>query len=53
MRHIARVHDPTETILPKDPKIAYKADMMENIIHESMMNIAMFAYEYDVRIFVS
>lgn len=48
MRHIARVYDQTETLLPKDPKIAYKVDMLENIIHEAMMKIAMFAYNYDV-----
>lgn len=49
MRHIARVYDRTESLLPKDPKIAYKADMLENVIHEALMNIAMFAYGYDVR----
>ncbi|XP_037047303.1 glutathione S-transferase Mu 1-like [Bradysia coprophila] len=47
VRHIARVHDRTGTLLPNDPKIAYKTDMMENIVFDAMMGVAMFAYEYD------
>lgn len=49
LRHVARVHDPTGTLLPNDPKIAYKVDMLENVIMEAMMGIAMFAFEFDVR----
>ncbi|KAJ6646381.1 Glutathione S-transferase [Pseudolycoriella hygida] len=47
LRHIARVHDSTGTVLPKDPTKAYKADMLESIISDAMMAVAMFAYEYD------
>lgn len=49
MRHIARVYDKTGTLLPNDPKIAYKVDMIECIIVEALMGVGKFAYEYDVR----
>ncbi len=49
MRHIARVHDSNGTLLPNDPKIAYKADMLESIALEALMGVGKFAYEYDVR----
>lgn len=48
LRHVARVYDSTSTLLPKDPTLAYKADMMENILVEAMLNLARFAYDYDV-----
>lgn len=48
LRHVARVHDPTGTLLLNDPKIAYKADMMESVVFDALMGVAMFAYEYDV-----
>lgn len=48
MRHIARVFDATATLLPNEPKLACKVDMLECIIFEALMGVAMFAFQYDV-----
>jgi len=47
LRHIARVHDSTSTLLPTDAAIACKADMIENIVFEPMFGLARFAFDFD------